>query len=291
MNPALLPFAVTCTALYLGLGLLPFTPDGISWGDALGLLPSRLPADELPVLPLLLALPLGFFWQGAVWPRVVSARPAAAAAVFLAQGLLAMLLLLAQIYFPPRLAVPAGLLAPMLGFAAGMVSWWLLGPVLSRRLPALPTWLWPGLALFSALSVLLPLDLGAPLNAASLSGGVSAYVSDIPQRIYSLIKSAILWAPVGFLYSLSGRGSALPRWGIALAVAWALEGLPLLWGQPVKEVLELLFALPGIWVGVWLGEHSLRQRVPAAVPRTSREPQEVADGHARAGFRRDVRRR
>jgi hypothetical protein len=127
MNPALLPFAVTCTALYLCLGLLPFTPDGVSWGDALGLLPSRLPADGFHVLPLLLALPLGFFWQGAVWPHVASARLAAAIAAFLVQGLLAVLLLLAQIDFPPRLAAPAGLLAPVLGFAAGMVLWWLLG--------------------------------------------------------------------------------------------------------------------------------------------------------------------
>jgi hypothetical protein len=288
MNPALLPLAVTCTALYLGLGLLPFTPDGISWGEALGLLPSRLSADGLSLLALLLALPLGFFWQGAVWPRVVSARPAAAVAVFLVQALLAVLLLLAQIYFPPRLAVPAGLLAPVLGFAAGMVLWWLLGPALSRRLPALLVWLWPGLVLFAALSALLPLDLGATLNATSLPGGLAAYVTDIPQRIYLLIKSAILWVPVGFLYTLSGRGSALPRWGVALVAALLLEGLPLLREQPVRESLELLFALPGMWVGAWLGERSFPQPAPAGV---KREQRESANGrHARSESRRGIRR-
>lgn len=290
MNPTLLPFAVTCTLLYLGLGLLPFAPDGISWGDALGLLHSRLPADGLPVLPLLLALPLGFFWQGAMWPHVASARPAAAVALFLVQCLLAVLLLLAQIYFPPRLAAPAGLLTPVLGFAAGMVLWWLLGPILSRRLPTLPTWLWPGLVLFSALSVLAPLDLSTPLNAASLTGGLSAYVSDIPQRIYLLIKSAILWVPVGFLYTLSGRGSALPRWGVALVAALLLEGLPLLREQPVREALELLFALPGLWVGAWLGVRSFPQPLSAAVPREQRAALEATEGHARTGSRRGIRR-
>lgn len=290
MNPALLPFAVTCTALFLGLSLLPFTPDGISWGEALALLPSRLTVDGFLILPLLLALPLGFFWQGAVWPRVVTARPAAAAAVFLALGLLTVLLLLGQIVFPPRLAAAAGLLAPLLGYTVGMVLWWLLGPALSRRLPALSTRLWPGLVLFVALSVLLPLDLAAPVSAASLSGGLSGYLVDIPQHFYLLIKSAILWVPVGFLYTVSGHGAALPRWGIALAVAWALVGLPLLWGQPLKEVLELLFALPGLWVGAWLGARSQRQRTPAAGPRTAREPRQETDGHSRAGSQRGVRR-
>jgi hypothetical protein len=284
VNPALLPLAVTCTALYLGLGLLPFAPDGIGWGEALALLPSRLTVDGFPVLPLLLALPLGFAWQGVLWPRAVSARPAAAVAVFLALGLLAVLLQLGQIVFPPRLAVPGGLLAPMLGFTAGVALWWPLGPPLSRRLPALPTRLWPVLAGFAALSVLLPLDLGAPLGAPALPG--SSYVADIPQRFYLLIKSTILWVPVGFLYALSGRGAALPRWGIALVVALLLEGVPLLREQPLRETLELLFALPGLWVGAWLGEHSLLQPIPETRAGMARERREVAGGHSRAESRR-----
>lgn len=287
VNPALLPFAVTCTALYLGLGLLPFVPDGISWGDALGLLPSRLAANGLPLLPLLLALPLGFFWQGALWPRAVSARPAAAVAVFLALGLLAVLLQLGRIYFPPGLADPGGPPAALLGFASGITLWWLLGPSLSRRL-ALPARLWPGLVVAAALSVLLPLDLGAPLSAQVLPGGLSSYVTDIPQRFYLLIKSAILWVPVGFLYTLAGRGAALPRWGMALVVALFLEGLPWLGKPPLSEALELIFALPGLWVGAWLGERSLLHRAPAAMPRAPKggEP----GGPSRAGAPRGGRR-
>jgi len=254
------------------MGLLPFRPAGIGWGEALALLPSRLVMDGIPILPLLLALPLGFVWQGAAWPRAASARLAAAFAVFLALGLLAVLLQLGQIHFPSRLAVPGGLFAPLLGFAAGMALWWLLGPSLSRRLPRLlpplPTRFWPALALSAALSVLLPLDLVAPLSAPALPG--SAYVVDIPQRFYLLIKSAILWVPVGFIFTLSGRGAALPRWGVALAVALLLEGVPLLREQPLREVLELLFALPGLWVGAWLGEHSRLQQAPAAMFRATR---------------------
>lgn len=288
MNSALLPFAVTCTALYLGLGLLPFVPDGISWGDALGLLPGRLTASGLPLLPLLLALPLGFFWQGALWPRARSARPAAALVVFLALCLLAVLLPLGQIYFPPRLAVPGGLLAPVLGFTAGMTLWWLLGPPLSRRLPAPPKRLWPVLVVFATGSVLLPLDPGAPLSAPALPGSLSSYVIDIPQRFYLLIKSAILWAPVGFLYSLAGRGSALPRWGMALIVALTLEGMPLLGNQPLSEALELIFALPGLWVGAWLGERGLPRRAPADMPHAGQREQDHRP--SRAGLQRADRR-
>jgi len=282
VNPALLPLAVTCTVLYLGMGLLPFAPAGIVWGEALALLPERLFAQGIPQLPLLLMLPLGVFWQGVVWPQAASTRLAAAAAVFLGLGLLAMLLQLGQLYFPPKLALPGGLLVPLLGVAAGMALWWLFGPLLSRRLPLflppLSTWLWPLLVVSAAFSVLLPLNLEAPLGAPALAG--SAYFSEIPQRFYLLIKSAILWAPVGFLYAMSGHGVALPRWGIALVVAWLLEGVPLLYGQPLAEGLELLFALPGLWVGNWLGARSLPHWAPAALPGATRREAAVPEPRA-----------
>jgi len=286
VNPTLLPFAVTCTLLYLGLSLLPFAPDGISWSEALSVLPSQLNAGELSLLPLLLVIPLGFFWQGVLWPRVVSARPAAAVAVLLAYGLLAVLLQWGQIYFSPRLVAPNGLAAPALGFVVGMVLWWLFGPLLSRRLLPLPKWLWPMLVVFSVLSILLPFQFDAPLSAPVLPESISAYLVELPQHFYQLIKSAILWAPVGFLYTLSGRGSELPRWGVALFVGLILQGLPLLHDQPLLESLELVFALPGLWVGAWLASRSM--------PRASLDQSDVADrfgAHAHARSRHGVRRR
>lgn len=301
VNPSLFPYAITSTTLYLGLGMLPFVAAGISWGEALALIPGQVTASGIPALPLLLALPLGFFWQGAVWPRANSARPAAAAAVLLALCLLAVLLRLGQTYFPPDLATPAGLSAPLLGFVAGMSLWWLFGPSLSRRLPGEPAWIWPALVGVATLSVLLPIDLGTPLSAVAPPGSLSSYVIDIPQRFYDLIKSAMLWVPIGFLYTLSGRGVALPRWGIALVAALLLEGLPLLWDQPVREFLELLLALPGLWAGAWLGARSLPVQVTAAmsVPRSRAEElaaplggneRNESVGHSTSDIPRDPRR-
>ena len=258
MNPALLPYAVTCTALYLGLGLLPLAPANIGWGDALALLPGRVLSGD--VTALLLALPLGYFWLGAAWPRRPTTRVATAIVLFLALGLLAALLLMGQIHSPPRLVVPGGLMTPWSGIAIGMLLWGWLGARLGRREP--PAWLWPVLVTFTALSAFFPLDPGAPLNAPTMPG--ANYFTDLPQRAYLLIKSAILWAPVGFLYTLSGDGKFLPRWGLALVAAWLLEGLPWLGTQPLSESLELLFALPGLRAGAWLGEHSLL--LAASVP-------------------------
>jgi hypothetical protein len=258
LNASQLPLAVTCTALYLGLGLLPFAPAGIGWSEALGLLPGQLAADGTPFVSLLLALPLGYLWQGVVWPHAASRRlaTATATAVFLGLGLLAILLLLGQIYYSPRLAVPGGLLVPVLGFAAGMVLWWLLGPALNRRQTSLPRVLWPALVIFSVLSVLVPLDLVVPLSASAPPGSLSSFVSDIPQRFYLLVKSAILWVPLGFILTLAGWGELVPRWGVALPVALLLMGWPYLGEMPLREALELVFALPGLWLGAWLGERT-----------------------------------
>ena len=264
MNPILLPLAVTCTALYLGLGLLPFAPAGNAWGEALALWPGQFFSAGFAVSAFLPAMALGFVWQAASWPRAAAARVALAGWVFFGLIVMAGLLQLGQIYFLPRLASSAGLLASMPGFAAGMALWWLLASRLNRRLSGPPGALWPQLVIFAALSVLLPLDMGAPIGELTLTGGLSTYVVDIPQRFYLLIKSAILWAPVGFIFSLSGRGAALPSWGVALFTAWALLGLPLLWAQPLREVLELLFALPGLWAGAWLGGRSRLAMEPMA---------------------------
>jgi len=83
---------------------------------------------------------------------------------------------------------------------------------------------------------------------------------------------------------VSGRGTAVPRWGIALVVALVLEGVPLLREQPLKEALELLFALPGLWVGSWLGAHSVLKAMPTAG--MARERGEIARSPSRGDSRR-----
>lgn len=263
MNPALLPYAVTVSALYLGLGLLPFKAAGIGWDEALVAIPGQGLAGGHAIQAVLLALPLGFFWQATFWSWQRAMRATLAVAVFAGLAVLATLRLWGQLYFTPELLAPHGMLFPLLGFAAGGVFCWLLAPALQGR--HAPARLWSLLVALAALSVLLPLDLGTSLRSPSWPAGFVAYVADIPQRFYLMLKSAILWVPVGFLVGLSGHAGALPRWGMALALAWLLQGLPVLWQQPITEVLELLFALPGLWLGAWLAEKTRLSGVPAQV--------------------------
>jgi hypothetical protein len=301
VNALLLPFAVTNTLLFMGLGLWPFHTLDLHWVDVLARWPDQV-MDGSVASPFLLAIPLGFFWLGAAWPRSRSARPMVFLGVFLGIAVLAALLRLGQMQWSPTLVSPLALLPFLSGIAAGMLLWTGTSTILARWDGQVIDVVWPWLAGAAALAVLLPLDFSATLNTPAWA------LPDVPQRIYLLIKSAMLWVPVGFLYTLltphpasgidsshrlrrshslpdsppsaaalelgtgdvepvttgshrttprlskrpDGRGW-VPLWGIALALATLLQALPLLGNQPLTEALELLLALPGLWIGAWLG--------------------------------------
>lgn len=246
------------------MGLMPFTATGMPWMELPTALPGKLGVGEFSWSSLLLSVPLGFAWLGAFWPRERSARLATAIPVLL--GLLAQLLLLraGQVLLAPTLAADSGLLFPTLGFACGILVWWLWGPLLASWLSPPSPSAWTALVVFAALTVLYPQDLSVHAGATLLPAGLTAYLTDIPQRGYLLIKSAMLWVPLAFLLALSGRTTLVRQWGMALFVAILLECLPLLSDRPMLELLELVFALPGLWVGAWLGEFTARRPVTAA---------------------------
>ncbi len=263
MNALLLPFAVTNTLLFMGLGLWPFHTLNLDWVEVLARWPDQFMGGAIAT-PLLLAIPLGFFWLGSAWPQSRSARPLASVGVFLGIAILAALLRLGQMQWSPTLVAPLALLPFLSGIATGMLLWTGTSTFLSRWDGRAIDVIWPWLAGAAALAVLLPLDFSTSLNTPAWA------LPDAPQRVYLLIKSAMLWVPVGFLYTLltpslaagidSGHrlrlpeeGIWVPRWGTALAVAILLQALPLLGNQPLAEALELFLALPGLWIGAWLG--------------------------------------
>jgi hypothetical protein len=80
---ALPPLAVCSTALWACFSLAPLTPSGFDWKLALAGVSAHLAqgvTDDLG-MRLLMALPLGFLWQGAFWPRNTAARLAAGTGV------------------------------------------------------------------------------------------------------------------------------------------------------------------------------------------------------------------
>lgn len=112
---------------------------------------------------------------------------------------------------------------------------------------------WYALLLAALIGVLAPLDARAPLFAPALvEFDLAGYGRAVAQQVYLGIKAGMLWVPLGFLASLAGWDRALRRWAPA-AVALLALGLPMLPEVRVGDALELLFALPGLALGLWLG--------------------------------------
>jgi hypothetical protein len=118
--------------------------------------------------------------------------------------------------------------------------------------PASPFWY--ALLLAALAGVLVPLDARAPLFAPALvEFDLAGYGRALVQQVYLGIKAAMLWVPLGFLASLAGWDRVLRRWAPAAMVLLAV-GLPALPEVRVGDALELLFALPGLALGLWLGQ-------------------------------------
>ena len=131
------------------------------------------------------------------------------------------------------------------------------------------SFLW-GLLLTMALgAILLPLDVDGRIDFSQWVESSSAYFSTIPAHGYLLIKTAILWAPVGFLYTLAGDARVIKIWaplGILVLLAVGMVMLP---APDFRMVLEALFAIPGLALGMWLASRtkdSLLCFTPEALP-------------------------
>ncbi len=118
------------------------------------------------------------------------------------------------------------------------------------------SFLW-GLLLTIALgAILLPLDVDGRIDFSQWVESSSVYFSTIPAHGYLLIKTAILWAPVGFLYTLAGDARVIKTWappGILVLLAVGMVMLP---APDFRMVLEALFAIPGLALGMWMASRT-----------------------------------
>ena len=207
-----------------------------------GLIPDAFPgwAPSHPMAWGLLAALLGVAWQAAAcmrWPGK--------AAYALAVGVGASIVLFALFA-----AFGSGRLGWILaGLGLGALAGWPVGAIAARGVgPLRGGW---GLAVFVAVCLaLLPFDFDSTL--AQLQMGDWA----LPERIYQLVKPAILWAGLGAVIGLSGGVAHARVWAIA-AVAGFLLVAPFTAGNLTwADTVEVLALLPGLAAGMWLGNQS-----------------------------------
>jgi len=114
----------------------------------------------------------------------------------------------------------------------------------------------PWLALATLIGVLLPFDPASPLSQPASVGSPGDYARALPEHVYLLIKAALPWVPLGLLahLGLSGRARA---WLAPAVTALLLASLPWLRETNIADLLQALYAMPGVALGLWLGQHSL----------------------------------
>ncbi|NWG38461.1 MAG: hypothetical protein HXY27_00635 [Hydrogenophilaceae bacterium] len=120
-------------------------------------------------------------------------------------------------------------------------------------------------------AALVPLDGSGQIAFTQLAEPVT-YLSTLPGHIYRLIKTAILWAPVGFLYTLAGGIRVVTICAPLVVLGLLATGLVVLPDLNYKEVLEAVFAIPGLALGRWL---AVRTKGALPVPTSD---QNVASG-------------
>lgn len=112
-------------------------------------------------------------------------------------------------------------------------------------------WLWQGLLALALAGVLLPVDPDSPLASPDLAAG--AYPASLADQLYQFIKAAMLWVPLGLLAGLAGQQTWTRRLAMAGVAGLALIGLPFLDAPRIRDLLEILYALPGLALGLWAG--------------------------------------
>jgi hypothetical protein len=123
---------------------------------------------------------------------------------------------------------------------------------------------WYALLLATPVMLLLPFQDGSGLKTA---GWLDGYLAGVAVHAYELIKVSMLWLVPGMLFSLMMQRSSIQRGAVVAVSGCLLAGWIILPAMGWNEVREVLFALPGLAAGIWVGERSHRtERLGAVVP-------------------------
>lgn len=220
-----------------------------------------------------------------IWLHAFSALLIAAAAAGIEAG---------QLLLPGKNADPTDWLLEVLGGLAGYVTLRMLhrSPHASTeaarpRAQALPRLgrrgqvVARGVAvMLGALILLVPVAPDTVLLAFPDGWRVrslGAYPSAVASQGYLVLKSLILWVPLGMLFAFVRKEGLIKSWTRGALMAFLLLALP--WpgiSLSVQDVVEVLGAYWGVRVGIWLGAQVLRAVPEPIAPAAMAHPADAS---------------
>ncbi|MCP3868224.1 MAG: hypothetical protein GY703_09050 [Gammaproteobacteria bacterium] len=84
-----------------------------------------------------------------------------------------------------------------------------------------------------------------------------APVETLSAGFYVLIKRAMLWVPLGFVYGFVGKGETLKRWMLTGSATFIVVAPWFEASLGITDYLEAFYALIGVWGGLWISERSM----------------------------------
>lgn len=231
------------------------------------------------VANLLLFIPLSYLFAAGVPLRRRGALVVLTVIIAIGCAALSIAIEFTQIFFPPRTVSQNDIIAETLGGVLGLAAWWAWG---ERSVEWLASWqdargavhlaeklLWLYLLVLFGYN-LLPLDLTISLveiyhkwSEGRLNLIPFAATPLEPIRLlYEVVIDAALWVPISLLLVISGRASVRGAVVWTLAAAALLEVLQLLVYSRYSDVTDLITALPGAFLGVWLAARLPTQATP-----------------------------
>lgn len=172
-----------------------------------------------------------------------------------------------------RVSVDWRLAAQQGGFVVGLLAALALKAVmelpavapLRRYWPRCRNWLMGGAAALTIALTLLPLDPGMRLvDIAAARPPLSLHA--LVQQFYNLLKDAILWLPVGFIFALGQRQKLMWDWLTALCGGLLLLLLPWIAAWPLGLPVAIGAAWAGLLSGLWLARTSQPAVAGGALP-------------------------
>jgi hypothetical protein len=132
-------------------------------------------------------------------------------------------------------------------------------------------------ALLLATPVILLIPFQDDASGMKVVDWLGAYPAGVAGRTYGLIRIAMPWLVTGMLLSLLMPRPAIQRWAVVAVAGCFLAGWAMMPAMGWSEVKEILFALPGLAAGIWMGEWTPRsERLSAVATGTRGEPIEPA---------------